>query len=139
MRLTYWTRQHAYVSEVEILSFETESFTGPRSLENLDGFERTAESLCARDAEAFEFLGTVAETNPETQPAARDYTDEPRALGQLQRMIERRQQNVGADGDAGRSRRDSRSRRHQRGQVTVVGEMMLGEPDGIEAEPLGRL
>jgi hypothetical protein len=70
MRLTYRTRQHAHVSELEILAVEAESFTGPRSLENLDGLERTAESLCARDAEAIELLGAVAEANPEPEASA---------------------------------------------------------------------
>src|SRR5258707_14585027 len=119
MRLTYRTRQHAHVSELEILAVEAESFTGPRSFQNLDSFECTAESLSARDAEAFEFLGTIAEANPEPEAPTRDYVNERRVLGQLQWMIERRQQNVGADGDARRARGDSRSRGHQRGQVTV--------------------
>src|SRR6267154_673700 len=75
---------------------------------------RAAESLRARDAEAFELLGTVAETNSKPKPPTRYYIDERRVLGELQRMVERRQQNIGADRYAGRARRDSRSRGHQR-------------------------
>src|SRR5258708_3811941 len=139
MRPTHRPRQHAHVSELEILAVETKSLAGPREFENLDSLERAAESLRARDAEAFELLSTVAETNSKPKPPARDYIDERRVLGQLQRMVERRQQDVRADRDAGRARRDSRSRGHQRGQITVVGEMMLGKPDGIEAKPLRSL
>src|SRR5258708_3748152 len=139
MRLADGPRQHAHVPELEILAVKTESLASPRELENLNCLERAAESLCTRDAEAVELLSTVAETNSKAKPPARYYIDERRVLSQLQRMVERRQQNIGADGDAGGARCDSRSRGHQRGQVAVVGEMMLGEPDGIEAELLGSL
>src|ERR1700684_1015974 len=139
MRPTHRLGQHAHVSELEILAVETESLGGPRQLENLDGLERAAESLCARHAEAFELLSAVTKSNPQPEPAARDDIDEGGLLRQLQRMIERGQQDVGADGDAGGARRDSSGRGHQRGQVAVVGEMMLSEPDGIESESLGGL
>src|ERR1700689_502905 len=139
MRPTDWPRQHAHVSEFEILAVKTESLSSPRQLENLDSLKRAAESLRARHAEALEFLGTVAQTNPKSQAAARDYIDEGRVLGQLQRMEKRRQQDVGADGDAGGARRDRSRRGHQRRQIPVVSEMMLCEPDGIEADLLGGL
>src|SRR5260370_40252003 len=138
MRPTHRPRQPAHVSELEILAVKTETLAGPRELENLDSLERAAESLSARDTEAFDLLSTVAETNSKAEPPARYYIDERRVLSQFQWMIERRQQDVGADRDAGGARGDSRSRGHQRGQVAVVGEMVLGEPDGIEAESLGR-
>src|ERR1700685_4181836 len=125
MRPTHRLRQHAHVSELEILAVETESLAGTRQLENLDSLERAAESLCARHAEALKFLGTIAETNSKPQPPAREYIDERGVLSQLQRVIERGQQDVGADGDARGARGDSSGRRHQRGQVAVVGEMML--------------
>jgi len=139
MRLRYGPRQHAHVAELEIPAVETESLTAPRKLEDLDGLERADQSLCARHAEALELLGPIAQANSEPEPAARDYIDESRVLSKLQRMIKRRQQDEGADGDAGRARRDGSRRGHQCGQIAVVGEMMLGEPDGIEAELLGDL
>src|SRR5580704_7981243 len=139
MRLAYRPRQHAHVAELEILSLETESLSGPRLLENLDRLQRAAKSLRARYAEALEFLGAVTEPNPEPQPAARDRVDEGCVLGQLEWMPKRREQDVGADGDSRRSRCNSGSGGHQRGQITVVGEVMFGEPNGIEAELLGRL
>ena len=139
MRLAYRPRQHAHVAELKVLSLETESLSGPRLLENLDRLQRTAESLRARHAEALELLGAVAEPNPEPKPAARDYVDEGCVLGQLQRMPKRREQDVGADADSRRARGDSGSGGRQRGQIAVVGEVMFGEPNGIEAELLGRL
>src|SRR5208282_1394177 len=139
MRLSYGPRKHAHVAELEILAVETESLAAPRKLENLDGLERAAESLRAWHAEALELLGPVAQANSQPEPAARDYIDERGVLGELERMIKRRQQDEGADGDAGGARRDGSRRGHQRGQIAVVGEMMLGEPDGIEAELLGGL
>src|SRR5271154_4828697 len=139
MRFAYRPRQHAHVAQLEILSLETESLPGPRPLENLDRLQRTAESLRARHAEALELLGAVAEPNPEPQPAARDYVDEGCVLGQLQRMPERREQDVGAHADSRRARGDSGSGGRQGGQIAVVGEVMFGEPNGIEAELLGRL
>src|SRR5271165_2661732 len=139
MRLAHGTRQHAHVSELEVLAVEAESLAGPRLLENLDRLQRTAESLRARHAEALELLGAVAEPKPEAKPPARDYVDEGRVLSQLQRMPKRREQDVGADGDAGGARGDSSRGGHQGGQIAVVGEMMFGEPNRIEAEPLGGL
>src|SRR5580704_8599848 len=139
MRLAYRPRQHAHVAELEILSLETESLCGPRLLENLDRLQCAAKSLRAGYAEALEFLGAVAEPNPEPKPAARDRVDEGCVLGQLQRMPKRREQDVGADANSRRSRCDSGSGGRQRGQIAVVGEVMFGEPNGIEAELLGRL
>src|ERR1700722_1955512 len=139
MRLTHRLRQHAHVSELEILAVETESIAGPCELENLNGLQRAAESLRTRHAEAFELLGAVSEAYPKSEPAAREDIDECGVLGQLQRVKKRRQQDVGADSDARSARRNSSSRGHQRRQVAVVGEVMLGEPDGIEAKLLGGL
>jgi hypothetical protein len=54
-------------------------------------------------------------------------------------MLKRHQQDEGADGDAAGARRDRGGDRHHRGLVAVVGEVMLGEPDRIEARGLDRL
>src|ERR1700739_717964 len=137
MRPTHRRWQHAHVSELEILAVKTESLAGPCEFENLDGLKCAAEPLLARDAEDLELLGAIAESHSQPETPARQYVDEGCVLGQLQRMRERREQDVGADREARRALCDSRSRGHQGGQITVVGEMMLGEPDRIEAEALG--
>src|SRR4029077_6206185 len=138
MRLAHRPRKNSRVAELEILSVEAEALAGPRAFQDLHRLERPAEPLFARHPEALELLGAVAKPDSEPQPAMRKHIDEGGIFGELQRMVKRREQNVGADSDARRARRYRCRRRHHRGQVAIVGEMMLSQPDRIEAERLRR-
>ncbi len=138
MRLAHGTRKNSRVAELKRLSVETESLAGPRAFQNLHRLERSAEPLVARHPKAFELLGAVTKPDPEAEPAMRKHIDECGILGELQRMVKRREQNIRPNGDTRSARSYRRRRRHQRGQVAVVGKMMLGEPDRVEAERLRR-
>src|SRR5712671_2185585 len=101
MRLAHRTRKNSRVTELKILSVETETLAGPRAFQDLHRLERSAEPLVARHPKAFELLGAVTKPDPEAEPAMRKHIDECGILGELQRMVKRRQQNIGADGNAG--------------------------------------
>src|SRR5713226_2893433 len=104
MRLAYGTRKNSRVAELKILSVETESLAGPRAFQNLHRLERSAEPLRTRHPEAFELLGPVTKPNSESKPAMRKHIDECGILGELQRMVKRREQNISPDSDTRRAR-----------------------------------
>src|SRR5690242_2911091 len=129
MRPADGPRQHTHIVEFEILAGMTETFTGPGAFENLDGFKRASEPLAARNAEAIELLGAIAESDAEAQTAVGNYVNCRAVFGQPQWMVKRREQHVAAERNAMGARGDRRQRRHQGAKIAVIGEMMFGQPD----------
>ncbi len=52
-------------------------------------------------------------------------------------MVERDEQHIGADRHPPGARRDRRERRSHGGEIAVVGEVMLRQPDRVEALLIG--
>lgn len=90
-----------------------------------------------RHSQHLELLGSIAKTDAEPQPAAGDHVNEGGVLRQPQRMMERGEQNERADRDPPRPRRDGGECGHDRREISVVREVMLGNPNRIEAGLLG--
>src|SRR5579862_9186701 len=124
---------------MKILAVEVEALAFPRELQNLEGLQRAPEALLARNAEAVELILTIALPDAEPDAPARDHVDDRNILRELQRMLKRREQDEGSDLNTFGARGDRGRRRHHRGKIAVVGEVMLGEPDGIEAGGIGHL
>jgi hypothetical protein len=79
----------------------------------------------------------VALTETDIEPAVGDDVDGGEVLGQLHGMVEWKKEQVESDADALGDRGDGGRDGDDRGRVTVVGEVVLGEPHGVEAELLG--
>ena len=133
MRLALGARQHAHVAKLEMLALEAEAFAGPCLAQNLDRFERAAKAMLFRDLQAVELFIAVAHPYSQAQSAVGNDIDHSGIFGQAQRMIKRREQNVGSERDPRGARRYRREHCHHRGQVAVVNEVMLGHPERIEA------
>src|SRR5207245_2146090 len=116
---------------LKVLAVETESLAGPGPLENLHRLQGPSETVLARYLEAIELFRPVTHPDSEPQPAVGNDVDGGSILGQPQRMIERCEQHVGPDRYPLRACRDRRERRHDRREVTVVGEMMFRHPDRV--------
>jgi hypothetical protein len=52
-------------------------------------------------------------------------------------VVERRDENGGADSDPLRTGGDRRGHRQRLREIAVVEQVMLGHPDGVDAEPVG--
>ena len=77
-----------------------------------------------------------AEPEAEDQPAVAEQLDRRRVLRQAERVVHRREDDAGAELDPRRRLRERRADDEERGHVPVVDEVVLGRPDGREAEPL---
>ena len=77
-----------------------------------------------------------AEPEAEDQPAVAEQLDRRRVLGQAQRVMHRREDDARADLDPRRRLRERGADDEERGHVAVVDEVVLGRPDGREAESL---
>src|SRR6202012_4756923 len=58
-------------------------------------------------------------------------------LGQPDGIVQRRNDQVGAEPHGPRALADGAGQHERRGGVAVLDEVMLGEPDGSEPEPFG--
>ena len=86
-----------------------------------------------------ELVGLVADRDPEHRPAVRDHVEERRLLREPHRMVEGEDAHVGAQEEACRPRGERGQHLDRRGPVVVADAVVLGEPDGVEAERLRAL
>jgi hypothetical protein len=136
MRPADGPRQHPHVIEIEMPAGKAEALASPRAPHDFDGLQRAAEALLARQLEARKLLRAIGRADSQAQAPVGDHVDHRRIFGQAQRMIEGRQQHIGADRDAPRAGGDGGQCRHDRRQIAVVGKVMFGQPYRIEARSL---
>ena len=86
--------------------------------------------------EEFELRDAVPGPEPEVDAATRHDVDQRRLLGDLDRMVERRDHDRGAEPDAPGPRCDRGEEREWLRHVTVVEEVVLGRPHRMRAETL---
>src|SRR3954462_12539492 len=108
----------------------------PRAAEHLDGMLESLHALAELHAEPVELLGAPSEPEPQDQSSARDEVNGCGILRNADRIVQRDQQQAGADLDTAPASPDRGAQRKQRGRVRVVHEMMFGRPDRVEAELL---
>ena len=77
------------------------------------------------------------EPKAKEQPPVAEQLDGRRILRQAERVVHRREDDAGAELDPRRRLRERRADHEERRHVPVVDEVVLGRPDGGEAEPLG--
>ncbi len=109
----------------------------PEPLQQADALFDQCGPAATVDAEHLELLVAVPDPDDVDHPAAAEQVDDGQILGQLHRLVEREQQGADGDGQALGARRDGRGERHGRGQVTVVGPVVLAEHGAEAAAALG--
>jgi hypothetical protein len=91
----------------------------------------------AVDAESGELGRCVSLADRKHQAAAGDQVDHGGVLGDAKRVVQRQDQDVGADADVAGTGGDGGGRHERRGQHPVVCEVVLGQPHHVVAEPVG--
>ncbi len=129
--------RHDDVVEAEVLALVGEPLAAPGQLEDLDGLVGTRATLALGHAEHGEFVRLVAGREPDVEAAAGQLVDHGQVLGQPQRVVQRGQQDRGAEAGRGGSHRQRAQRGAQRRQVALLAEVVLGQPDRGEAELFG--
>ena len=113
---------------------ETEFFAVETMAQHLDAF------VCQRDAardgqtEAAKLVRRVAHADADLDAAIANVVEHCEILGQPQGMVERQKADVARQPHASGARGDRTRHRHPRRQVTVVEEVVFGEPHEIESE-----
>ena len=134
--LLHVARPDHHVVEIVALAMETELLAGEAMAQHLDAF--VGQRHAARDGqtEAAELVRRVAHADADLDAAVADIVEHREVLGQPHRMVERQQADVARHPHAFGTRGDRARHRHPRRQVAVVEEVVLGEPDEIESEPV---
>ncbi len=121
------------LSDLEELALESERFTIQQPANDLKRLIGAAASLTEWNVEAFEFLDRVTDADTQFETSARNRVDHRDILGEANWVMKRHQQHTQRYADALGACRDRCGRRQHRGQVTVVDEAMLTQPDVVEA------
>ena len=89
------------------------------------------------DAEALELLDLVAKADAEIEPAVGEDVDGGGVLGDADGVVQREEQDPGADPDSCGQASNCGGDGQDGGRVAVVDEVVLGDPDVVVAELLG--
>src|SRR5690606_25725110 len=92
-----------------------------------------------RRVEECEFRYPVACSDAEVEPTPGDQVDRRALLGQFCRVVQRGDDDRGAEPDALGAGGDRRGERQRLAEVVVVEEVMFGEPGRTRAEPVSLL
>ena len=116
-----------------------ERVVGPQALEHVEALAEAAQALAPVDAVPGELVAGVALAEPDVDAAVRQHVERGDVLGEADGVVQRQQQEVEADPHPFRPGGDGGGEGDDRRRVAVVGEVVLGEPDGVVAERLGVL
>ena len=81
-----------------------------------------------------ELAGLVAAPDAEVEPAAGEQIDHRPLLGGTDRVVERQDRDGGAEADRARPLGERAREDRHRGADTVLGEVVLGDPDAVVPE-----
>ena len=128
---------HRDVLIIEKLAGEIDRLVRPRLPHDLNAFVHTARGFFLVDAEFSVFMPFAALANAEFQSPVGNDVDHCIRFGDVDRVVQR--QNVDRNAETNPFRR-ARDRRHEsrrmRQRAAVHGEVMLGDPDMLVAEPV---
>src|SRR5581483_3675718 len=131
MRLLDGFRHERDIAQAVEPAVERKSVFGPRPADDFRSFLEARAALLARDAEAGELGHAIALAQAEIETPVRDDIDGRGVFGHAQWIMERQQQDEGANTDAPGTRRDRARDRQQRGRIAVGNEVMLRQPYGV--------
>jgi hypothetical protein len=112
-----------------------EGLARPGQPQERDGLADRLPAVLEAPAEHLELARPVAAADAEDQPAVRRELRHRGVLGELDRVVERREHDRGAEPDPLRARAHRAREDERRRVVAVRGAVVLAEPHAIEAEP----
>ena len=110
---------------------------GPGADDDVEALVVHPAAVLHRQVEAEELVRLVGAPGAEQQPPARQHVDQGEIRRRAQRVVERNDDDRGADLDPARPRGDGCGVNLGRGDDAVVREQVLGEPHRVEAQRLG--
>jgi hypothetical protein len=129
-------RADRHVLEPPVAAVVVDTLARPKTADDLDAFAQAADALLDRHAEHVELFLPIAEPDAELEFSTRDDVEKRRDLGDLHRVVQRQEDDVGSKlhtfGFGGETLEEGQ----QREIVIVVGDVVLAAPDRIEAELL---
>ena len=121
-------------SSVPVAPVVRHAILGPEAADDLDTFGEAAHALGHRHLEDGELFGPVAESDAEHEAPAGDHVHEGGGLGQLDRVVERQQDQVRPDPQPLDLGRQALEHRQERKVVEPWGDVMLPSPDRVEPQ-----
>ena len=106
---------------------------GPQPLDDIETLLEAAHPLAARHAERIELDLAIAETDAKDEIAAPDRIERGDAFGDLDRVVQGRQQYSGDAGHLARLGREPRQKRDQLQLAHAFAQIMLTGGDGVPA------
>jgi hypothetical protein len=131
------SRRDAHPAVPEALAVEIERLARPGAADQRDALFDEARTVPQLAAELAKLERAVAATDTEVEAPARQQRQRGRVLRDPDRIVQRQDHQVGSDAHAPRARAHRPRDHERRGRVAVVAEVMLRQPDRVEAEPLG--
>ncbi len=139
MRLLDGLWQDADFVDLRVHAIVAERFLGPGLEQDLHAFVEAGAAFVHGDAEAGIFRRLVASADPEIEPPAAHDVDGCGLLGEPDGVMEGQDNDGGADADPLRAGGHPAGDDHQVSGDAVPLEVVLGQPDGVEAKLLGFL
>ena len=127
MRLLHRPRRHLALGNAVVGALVGEPFPRPCAGHQVEGLLEAADPLLPRDAVSGELLGDVAGRDPEHEPSAGQIVDHGDVFRELQRRIERHEENARPDphalGDRRRPRHGDQGARAEAVLLDMVGSL----------------
>ena len=125
------------VPDGEVLPVEGEVVGGPGQAHHFELFFEECPALVLVDVEAAELQRLIATAQADFQAAVGQQVGDGDVFGQSQRVPERGDDDGLTKAHAGRTGARSRDEQQRIRGIAVVREVVLGDPDGVEAKLIG--
>ena len=130
-----WIHRHAV--DVPVLALEVDSLSRPGLQQHGDAFFHARSALLLGNAVAVELQRPIATSQSNDQASSAEDVDRSSLLRQPQWVVEGNDVDSDANFDAPSASGEGSQQNARRRRQSVIGVVMLGEPDGVETERLG--
>jgi len=137
MRTLQGRRRNLDVFQLAELAIEGDAFSAQQALNEGNPFLQTCATLCVRNALIAEFLTSIAQTNAKFEPTVRNKVDGRGVLSDAHGVVQRKEHEEGANANPCGPRSDGGSDWQKGRRITVVNEVVLGQPAIVVAHAFG--
>src|SRR6266404_4447277 len=132
MRFLDGLRRHLDILKVEELALEGDGLSGESATDDFEGLVGARAALLRRHAETLKLFAFEADPDAKLEATAGDHINGRNVLGKADRIVKRHQQHPGCDADPVGAGGNRRGGGQDRGKVTIIDEVMLGQPDIVK-------